>query len=235
MDHVLFSRVAANILQTEVRIVPDGAERAGMLADFEECHCFSRELQPTFTREGLEQLIDALPINCFCEAEGHLSAALMLFRFEDVVYLAGPYVREPYHERAVQANLALHRVSYSRIHAFRLYYSAMPLLVTETITKVLSGICQVFDPSCPCMRPGEFGILKPCLRRQGRENHWRMSRLKLSIGAIASKTFSLRLSAVVRAAKRFASLIVCLTAICRKTVRLSFIKILRHPFPSCAR
>ena len=149
MDQELFSRVIANILQTEVRHLLNGAAGEELLADFEGKHCFSRELQPMFTREGLSELIGSLPAHCFTEVEGQLRAALMLFRFDGAVFLVGPYVREPYNERAVQVGLASHRVSYSRIHAFRLYYTAMPLLVTETVTRVLGAVCRAFDANAP--------------------------------------------------------------------------------------
>ena len=45
MDQELFSRVIANILQTEVRHLLNGAAGEELLADFEGKHCFSRELR----------------------------------------------------------------------------------------------------------------------------------------------------------------------------------------------
>lgn len=149
MDLALLRRLAANLLETEIWELDGTMDPVPLLEAFEQRHCFSKEMQPLFTAPRLRKLAEELPEGIFLETEGRLHVSLMLFRFGGSVFLAGPYVKEPYNERRIQIELAERRVSYSRIHAFRLYYTALPLLLTETVTRTLTAILHAFDADCP--------------------------------------------------------------------------------------
>jgi len=153
MDISLLTRLIANLLQVGVLTFRDEAaeseETAETLRAFEEANCFSPALQPLFTAEGLRLMLADVKPNIFYETESRLHVSLLLFRTEDTVFLVGPYAKDIYRNRPVQEAFAEKHLNYSMVYAFRLYYTALPLLVTETVTHAVMGILHAVDPETP--------------------------------------------------------------------------------------
>ena len=150
MDFELLKRTISNILHVSVlAIVESDADVRSLLNAFEKKYCFSRELQPMLTADGILTLLGQIGPNAFYETGGKLRTGVTIFSFAGYKFVVGPYARDVYNERLVQETFAANRLSYSRVYEFRLYYTALPLLTASVLTNVLSAIIAAFDPNAP--------------------------------------------------------------------------------------
>lgn len=146
MDIQFFCTIISNLLQTHVIYLADPGHD---LAVYEQTCCFHPRLQPMFTAEGLSVLTSSAKPNTFYEIEDSLHVCLMLFLFQDIVCLIGPYVKEPFNSKKMQNELSGKNISFSILHAIKLYYSGFSVLNTEQMLFLLRRVILSFSPACP--------------------------------------------------------------------------------------
>ena len=146
MDLELFRKLLHNLLNVEV-IIYDNNSRT--LAAFEASHCFQKTLQPMFTTDSLSYLLDSMDDTTFYEIVDKLDVCLFFFRFDKKVFLIGPYARTEYSDEKMQNILIENKMPASYAISLRLYYTALPLLVTYQIQRIVTACMVSFDPRFP--------------------------------------------------------------------------------------
>ena len=172
MDLELLKKLLHNLLNTEVMIYDNDVRP---LAAFEDTYCFQKALQPMFTANSLSYLLNSMNDTTFYELVDKLNVCLFFFRFDQKVFLIGPYVRTEYSDEKMQGILIKNKMPASYATSLRLYYTALPLLAS----------CQIlFFPNTPIEDSWDF--------RRNRENRRHTSRIPLitagSISATMPKT-----------------------------------------------
>ena len=144
MDHTLFSALLKNLLSVDVM---DATDMDNSLCAFEKKYCFSIKMQPMFTSKALYYLLSSSKESMIYEIIDHLGICVSFFRFDDRIYIIGPYVKEKYAELKIETMLAKNDESLSKSLAFKLYYTAFPIVYTEQITSVVNKCIISFSPA----------------------------------------------------------------------------------------
>ena len=145
MDTELFMRIIHNLLQTAI-VRYDRSTKSAL--HFEESHCFNKILQPMFTAEALTFILDSVLDNTIYEVQDRLNVCLMFFKFRGEIYIVGPYVKSSYSEKNMEALLMENHISSSFAIPLKLYYTAYPILYSNSVQNTITSVMQSFDPSC---------------------------------------------------------------------------------------
>lgn len=146
MDLELLKKLLHNLLNTEVMIYDNDVRP---LAAFEDTYCFQKALQPMFTANSLSYLLNSMNDTTFYELVDKLNVCLFFFRFDQKVFLIGPYVRTEYSDEKMQGILIKNKMPASYATSLRLYYTALPLLASCQIQRTVSACVMSFDPLFP--------------------------------------------------------------------------------------
>ena len=144
MDHTLFSALLKNLLSVDVT---DATDMDSSLDAFEKKYCFSIKMQPMFTSKALYYLLSSSKESMIYELIDQLGICLSFFTFDNRIYIIGPYVKEKYSELKTETVLAKNDESSSKSLAFKLYYTAFPIVYTEQITSVVNKCIISFSPT----------------------------------------------------------------------------------------
>lgn len=144
MDHTLFSALLKNLLSVDVT---DATDMDSSLDAFEKKYCFSIKMQPMFTSKALYYLLSSSKESMIYELIDQLGICLSFFTFDNRIYIIGPYVKEKYSELKIETVLAKNDESSSKSLAFKLYYTAFPIVYTEQITSVVNKCIISFYPT----------------------------------------------------------------------------------------
>ncbi len=144
MDHVLFSTLIKNLLSIDVT---DATDMDTSLLVFEKKYCFSIRMQPMFTAKALNYLLTSSKGDTIYELIDQLGICMSFFTFDNRIYIIGPYVKEKYSELKTETVLARNEESSSKSLAFKLYYTAFPIVYTEQITSVVNKCIISFSPA----------------------------------------------------------------------------------------
>ena len=144
MDHTLFSALLKNLLSVDVT---DATDMDSSLYAFEKNYCFSIKMQPMFTIKALYYLLSSSKESMIYELIDQLGICLSFFTFDNRIYIIGPYVKEKYSELKTETVLAKNDESSSKSLAFKLYYTAFPIVYTEQITSVVNKCIISFSPT----------------------------------------------------------------------------------------
>lgn len=144
MDHTLFSALLKNLLSVDVT---DATDMDSSLYAFEKKYCFSIKMQPMFTSKALYYLLSSSKESMIYELIDQLGICLSFFTFDNRIYIIGPYVKEKYSELKTETVLAKNDESSSKSLAFKLYYTAFPIVYTEQITSVVNKCIISFSPT----------------------------------------------------------------------------------------
>jgi AraC-like DNA-binding protein len=144
MDHALFSALLNNLLSVDVT---DATDMDISLEAFEKKYCFSIRMQPMFTQDALHYLLSSSKGGMIYELIDQLGICMSFFTFDNRYYLIGPYVKEKYSELKTETVLARNDESSSKSLAFKLYYTAFPIVYTEQITSVVNKCIISFSPA----------------------------------------------------------------------------------------
>ena len=146
MDHTLFSALLRNLLSVNVT---DATDMNYSLDEFEKKYCFSIRMQPMFTGDALHYILRSSKENIIYELIDQLGICVSFFSFDKRIYIIGPYVKEKYSELKTETVLAKNDESSSKSLAFKLYYTAFPIVYTEQITSVVNKCIISFSPAEP--------------------------------------------------------------------------------------
>ncbi|SEQ31143.1 helix-turn-helix domain-containing protein [Butyrivibrio sp. TB] len=144
MDHALFSALLNNLLSVDVT---DATDMDISLEAFEKKYCFSIKMQPMFTQDALHYLLSSSKGGIIYEVIDQLGICISFFTFDNRIYIIGPYVKEKYSELKTETVLARNDESSSKSLAFKLYYTAFPIVYTEQITSVVNKCIISFSPA----------------------------------------------------------------------------------------
>ena len=144
MDHTLFSALLKNLLSVDVT---DATDMDSSLYAFEKEYCFSIKMQPMLTSKALYYLLSSSKESMIYELIDQLGICLSFFTFDNRIYIIGPYVKEKYSELKTETVLAKNDESSSKSLAFKLYYTAFPIVYTEQITSVVNKCIISFSPT----------------------------------------------------------------------------------------
>ncbi len=144
MDHALFSALLNNLLSVDVT---DATDMDISLEAFEKKYCFSIRMQPMFTQDALHYLLSSSKGGMIYEVIDQLGICISFFTFDNRIYIIGPYVKEKYSELKTETVLAKNDESSSKSPAFKLYYTAFPIVYTEQITSVVNKCIISFSPA----------------------------------------------------------------------------------------
>ena len=144
MDHTLFSALLKNLLSVDVT---DATDMDSSLYAFEKKYCFSIKMLPMFPSKALYYLLSSSKESMIYELIDRLGICLSFFTFDNRIYIIGPYVKEKYSELKTETVLAKNDESSSKSLAFKLYYTAFPIVYTEQITSVVNKCIISFSPT----------------------------------------------------------------------------------------
>ena len=144
MDHELFSTLIKNLLSIDVT---DATDMDTSLEAFEKKYCFSIKMQPMFTAKALHYLLSSSKAGTIYELIDQLGICMSFFAFDNRTYIIGPYVKEKYSELKTETVLAKNDESSSKSPAFKLYYTAFPIVYTEQICTVVNKCIISFSPA----------------------------------------------------------------------------------------
>jgi AraC-like DNA-binding protein len=127
--------------------VTDATDMDSSLEACEKKYCFSIKMQPMFTSKALCYLLSSSKASMIYELIDQLGICLSFFTFDNRIYIIGPYVKEKYSELKIETVLAKNDKSSSKSLAFKLYYTAFPIVYTEQVTSVVNKCIISFSPT----------------------------------------------------------------------------------------
>lgn len=146
MNELLFLKFLSNILG--IRACCISKHDASLVAFEEEC-CFEKTLQPMYTADYLEYLMDHTAPEIFYEITDYLNTNLCLFMFEGKHYLLGPYVKNMFSNQEMQELLATHKLPASILLSLKIYYNHFPQLSYQMIHGTVLAAMRTFVPNTP--------------------------------------------------------------------------------------
>lgn len=146
MNEELFMGFITNILNTHVWSI--SSDESSLLQFEQEC-CFEKTLQPMYTKDYLEYLMENTQPFFFYEITDYLNTNVLLFEFEHKHYLLGPYVKTKFASSAIQELLATHKLPASILMSLKLYYNQFPQLSYSMIHGTLLATMRTFFPNTP--------------------------------------------------------------------------------------
>ena len=163
MDVALFSSLLRNLLQINVMSAQKGENE--VFRRFQDRFCYRPALQPAFTAAALVQLADQARERTFYGLQDDLGVCLIFFRFEERVFLLGPFVRTAFDQEKVQRVLLACRLPVSYASSIRLYCSAFPILssthVRSTALSCIRSFSQGIEDYAYCRLKGAAEDMPP--------------------------------------------------------------------------
>lgn len=148
MEETIFLRFIANVLNVRTCCIHP-ADRDHVLAAFEKECCFHAALQPMYTKDSLEYLLLNTQPETFYEITDFVNTCLILFQFEGVHYLIGPYVKSSFSDKEMQTLLATHKLTNGIFLPLKLYYSQFSPLSYAIVSNTILAAMRAFYPSTP--------------------------------------------------------------------------------------
>lgn len=146
MNEIIFIRFISNILGIHVYCV---SPYDHSLSTFEEECCFEKTLQPMYTAEYLEYILNHSDFNTFYEITDYLNTNICFFHFEDKQYIIGPYVKNHFSGQEIQELLATHKLPARIFMPIKLYYNQFPMLSYQMIRGTVMAAMRTFVPNMP--------------------------------------------------------------------------------------
>lgn len=146
MNELLFTRFISNILGIHVYCVTASDHS---LFTFEEECCFEKTLQPMYTAEYLEYLLNHNDTTTFYEITDYLNTNICFFQFEGKQYILGPYVKNNFSGQEIQELLAFHNLPARIFMPIKLYYNQFPKLSYQMIRGTVIAAMRTFVPNTP--------------------------------------------------------------------------------------
>lgn len=146
MNELLFTRFIFNTLGIHVYCVSDSEHS---LFTFEEECCFEKTLQPMYTAEYLEYLLNHNDTTTFYEITDYLNTNICFFQFEGKQYILGPYVKNTFSSQEIQELLASHKLPARIFMPIKLYYNQFPKLSFLMIRGTVIAAMRTFVPNIP--------------------------------------------------------------------------------------
>lgn len=146
MNDNLFLGFISNILGTRSYCI---STKDGSLSAFEQDCCFEKALQPMYTAQYLEYLMEHTNPETFYEITDYLNTNLLFFQFNGKRYLLGPYVKNIFSTKEIQELLASHKLPASILLPLKLYYNQFPQLSFRMIRGTVLAAMRTFIPNTP--------------------------------------------------------------------------------------
>lgn len=100
MDLTLFVTLLKNLLHSGVRSISGDKDE---LLGFEEKFCYNAKLQPLFTADALSRLFADVEGHVLYEINDAIGICAVFFRFDQTIFLVGPFVRTEFEEKKVRS------------------------------------------------------------------------------------------------------------------------------------
>ncbi|MDD6193142.1 MAG: AraC family transcriptional regulator [Lachnospiraceae bacterium] len=146
MNDNLFLGFISNILGTRSYCI---STKDGSLSAFEQDCCFEKALQPMYTAQYLEYLMEHTNPETFYEITDYLNTNLLFFQFNGKRYLLGPYVKNIFSTKEIQELLVSHKLPASILLPLKLYYNQFPQLSFRMIRGTVLAAMRTFIPNTP--------------------------------------------------------------------------------------
>ena len=146
MNEELFLKFISNILGIHTWHI---ISNDNSLYDFETECCFEKTLQPMYTAEYLDYLMNHTQPGIFYEITDYLNTNLLFFEFENRHYILGPYVKNNFSPQEMQELLASHKLPASILLSVKLYYNKFPQLSFQMIRGAVMAAMRTFIPNTP--------------------------------------------------------------------------------------
>ena len=146
MNEELFLKFISNILGIHTWHI---ISNDNSLSDFETECCFEKTLQPMYTAEYLDYLMNHTQPGIFYEITDYLNTNLLFFEFENRHYILGPYVKNNFSPQEMQELLASHKLPASILLSVKLYYNKFPQLSFQMIRGAVMAAMRTFIPNTP--------------------------------------------------------------------------------------
>lgn len=146
IDFHLFATLISNLLSIHVTSVTEPDKD---LAEFENKFCFNGNLQPMFSAQVLQFLLESSDAGTLYEITDKMDVSLLFFQFKGRPFLVGPYVRNEYNDGKMQSVLAERGLSASYSLSLKLYYTSLPLLSAYHAQKEIEACILSFAPASP--------------------------------------------------------------------------------------
>ncbi len=146
MDVHTLLKLLRTLLNADVYLVEENPDT---FKTFEDKHCYDRSIQPIFAANALVHLTNHMKDYVFYEIIDKLDIHMIFFRFQDHLFLIGPFVTHYFDENKLQMFLTKNGYPISHFTPIRLLYTNYPLLHSSDIYHVLLSCLQVMDENCP--------------------------------------------------------------------------------------
>ena len=144
MDSELFERLIHRLLKTPITKLDRPNEQ---LQEFEEKFCFDKSLQPMFTKEILLNIISDIETNIIYEIADDIKIHIALFRFENKIYIVGPYVRQELSQKDIEKILIENHFTSAYSVSFKLYYNSLSLILHNQLYFIINSCISAFSPT----------------------------------------------------------------------------------------
>lgn len=124
--------------------------------DFEKAHCFSPSLQQEFTAEAMSLFCHSIEKPYFYELRSILNIYAVLFKFEEQVFLIGPYVEKEWQEQAATELLIQQKMELTHLIPYQFYYCNYPIATSANVLQVCTAALQAIAPA---LAPYEHRII----------------------------------------------------------------------------
>ncbi len=112
-----------------------GDEEKILFEDFENEHCFSKEIQPMLTSKYLNSFITSARKDCIYEIKDPLGINILIFHLTNEWVLLGPYVENLWDDVQSEMLLASFKIPISLLNPYKLYRCRYTLTSSEVIIR----------------------------------------------------------------------------------------------------
>ncbi|MGI5990519.1 MAG: helix-turn-helix domain-containing protein [Lachnospiraceae bacterium] len=118
-------------------------------------YCFSEKIQPRLTPEGLADALSSLRENTFAEFRDELGISIIVFSYDDLPVIIGPYTEESWHDRKRHEVLAAAGLPGSLFTPYKNYFCRFLQISTQEVKNTSFAALRAVNPKCP-----EYGFLQ---------------------------------------------------------------------------
>lgn len=116
--------------------------KSDTLAQFKNKCCFSSELQPIYTQQGLTAFLEHTSDEFIYDLEEALGTHLIIVQAKDCWVLLGPYVEEGWNEQTARLLLLELNVSEAVMHMYKTYRCKFPIVQQDYALKTALMIVE---------------------------------------------------------------------------------------------
>lgn len=135
----LFIELVQNLLHIHVEPFSYGEEVPKHVI---EQLCFHEDLQPMFTGEALNKMIQNMQPEILYEIRDELNIRIQLLYLEETIYVFGPYIRNELTDNNIQEVLMAHKMSAAYASSIRLYSSRFPVESAYNIRRTINSLIK---------------------------------------------------------------------------------------------